>query len=120
MRLLVDTDVLIEHIRGTRRFEPGSADVSVSVVTRTELYAGRAAEEPVIDRLLATFQEIDVDRAIAERAGRLRRAAGIPGPDALIAATALERGLALLTRNARHFDRVSGLETHAVLDPPEP
>lgn len=120
MRLLVDTDILIDHIRGVRRFEPGPADVSVSVVTRAELHAGRAAEGSVVDQLLATLQEIDVDRAIAERAGRLRRTAGIPMPDALIAATALERGLTLLTRNARHFGRVSGLETRSGVESTKP
>jgi len=35
-------------------------------------------------------------------------------PDALIAATALEHGLALVTRNRRDFERVHGLR---VLDP---
>ncbi len=120
MRVLVDTDILIDHLRGARRFDPGPAEVSVSVVTRAELYAGRDAAESVVDQLLATLLEIDVDRAIAERAGRLRRTVGIPLPDALVAATALEHGLALLTRNARRFARVSGLETWAVLDHARP
>lgn len=120
MRLLVDTDILIDHIRGARRFEPGPADVCVSAVTRAELYAGRAAEESVVDQLLATFHEIDIDRAIAEQAGRLRRTARLPMPDALIASTALAHGLTLLTRDARRFDRVSGLETRAVVGPGRP
>lgn len=120
MRLLVDTDILFDHLRGAHRFDPGAAEISVSVVTRAELYAGRAAEESVVDQLLATLQEIDIDRPIAERAGRLRRTTNLPVPDALIAATALEHGLTLLTRNARPFARVSGLETRAALDPAKP
>lgn len=55
-----------------------------------------------------------MDRAIAERAGRLRRGSRMRTPDALIAATALEHGLALVTRNRRDFERVNGLR---VLDP---
>jgi predicted nucleic acid-binding protein len=50
-----------------------------------------------------------VDHAIAERAGRIRRETDTRNADALIAATALERGLTLLTRNVREFAQVQGL-----------
>ncbi|MGQ0670747.1 MAG: PIN domain-containing protein [Actinomycetota bacterium] len=55
--------------------------------------------------LLAPFREIPVDRSIAERAGRLRRSSGVRTPDALIAATALEHRLTLVTRNVRDLIR---------------
>jgi predicted nucleic acid-binding protein len=54
-------------------------------------------------------RELVVDRAIAERAGRLRRELGVALADALIAATALEHGLALATRNLRDFQHVPKL-----------
>lgn len=107
--VLVDTDVLIDHLRGVRRFEPDADIVRYSVVTRAELYAGRGTEEGRVDTLLAPFNELAVDRAIAERAGRLRREHGMRLPDALIAATALEFDLSLLTRNRRDFELVVGL-----------
>jgi len=53
--------------------------------------------------------ELPVDRAVAERAGRIRRTSRIRLPDALIAATAIEHRLTLVTRNARDFDEVKGL-----------
>lgn len=116
MRVLVDTDVLIDHLRGIRRFSPGAWEVGVSVVSRAELFAGRRAEEPRIDLLLARFQEYPVDRSIAERAGRLVRSAQVPMPDALIAATALEHGLTLLTRDLGHFDRIAGLQVRSPVE----
>ncbi|HWE65252.1 MAG TPA: PIN domain-containing protein [Acidimicrobiales bacterium] len=64
-------------------------------------------------RLPAPFEAIPVDRAVAERAGRIRRETGLRLPDALIAATALERGLTLTTRNRRHFEAVPGLGVRA-------
>jgi predicted nucleic acid-binding protein len=107
--ILVDSDILIDHLRGARRFEPGSDVVRYSVVTRAELYAGHGTDEARVDRLLAAFGELPVDRAIAERAGRLRRDHGLRLPDALIAATAIGSGLALLTRNRRDFESVEEL-----------
>lgn len=107
--LLIDTDVLVDHLRGVRAI-PWEADrLWYSVVTRCELFAGSEAEEERVVLVLSPYREIDVDRTIAERAGRLRRLTRIETPDALIAATALERELELVTRNRRDFARVQGL-----------
>ena len=107
--LLVDTDVLVDHLRGFRAFDPGSDTCSCSVITRCELFAGRGGREAVLRALLVPFREIPVDRPIAERAGRIRRDATLRTPDALIAATAMQHRLTLLTRNTRDFERVAGL-----------
>ncbi|MDP9245855.1 MAG: PIN domain-containing protein [Chloroflexota bacterium] len=83
--------------------------ISYSVITRSELFAGRTNEARV-EEFLAPFREIAVDRSIAERAGRLRRGSALRTPDALIAATAIEHGLELVTRNRRDFMDVPGLQ----------
>lgn len=111
--LLVDTDVLVDHLRTGRGFEPTGNRVSYSVVTRAELFAGRNTDELVVQRLLAAFRELEVDRGIAELGGRLRRETGVGLADALIAATALLHGLSVLTRNTRHFERVPRLRLHS-------
>lgn len=116
-RVLVDTDVLIDHLRGFRTYSRGSHVTHVSTITRAELFAGRAADEPRIERLLNPMVELAVDRAIAERAGRIRRATGLPIADATIAATAIEHGLIVVSRNRRDFDKVAGLE---VMSPEAP
>jgi toxin FitB len=113
VRILVDSDVLVDHLRGYRRFRPGRNEPHVSAITRAELFAGRGTEERRVRRLLEPLTELPVDRAIAERAGRLRRTAGLRLPDALIAATAIEHRLTLMTRNARDFSAVSGLRVRA-------
>ena len=46
------------------------------------------------------------------RADLRSRGMRIPDLDLLIAATAIEHGLTLLTRNRRHFDRVPGLRLY--------
>jgi toxin FitB len=105
---LVDTDVLIDHFRGQRKLD--GTGFAISVVTRCELFAGRNANEDSLRKTLALFDEVDVSPQVAERAGQIRRATGIAVPDALIAATALQHGMAIMTRNVRHFKRVPGLE----------
>lgn len=110
--VLVDTDVLIDHLRGARRLSVEGLQLSYSVVTRCELFAGRSAQEERVGQLLGPFRELPVDRAVAEQAGRLRRAGGIATADALIAATAQRHGLALWTRNVRHFAAVPDLVLH--------
>lgn len=106
---MLDTDVLIDHLRGHRRLNLSDPSQAISVVTRCELFAGRNVDEPALRRTLSVLEEISVDDAIAESAGRVRRTAGIPVPDALIAATALQHDMAVMTRNRRHFEQVSGL-----------
>ena len=105
---LVDTDVFVDHLRGARRFEAKTHRVHYSVVTRAELFAGNTATD-LISILVAPFREISVGRAVAERAGRLRRESGVRLPDALIAATAIEHKLSLFTRNRSEFERIPGL-----------
>lgn len=111
--LLVDTDVLVDHLRGARRFDPAAATVAYSAITRAELFAGRASEEATVRTLLDPFRELPVERAVAELGGRLRRERGVGIADALIAATALVHDLVLLTRNVRHFARVPDLRLGA-------
>ena len=89
--------------------QPGRERILYSVVTRCELFAGRGIEEETVQRLMEPFEEVSVDRPVAERAGRLRRAGGLRTPDALIAATALEHHLVLVTRNTRDFRPARGL-----------
>jgi predicted nucleic acid-binding protein len=117
--VLLDSDVLIDHLRGHRHLQV-SERMSISVVTRTELYAGHRHEEPRIDVLLERVVELDIDIAIARSAGRIKRDNGLKIADALIAATALEHRLPLMTRNRRHFERVPGLTLHAPQNQPEP
>ena len=114
--VLLDTDIFVDHLRGVRPVPRGRDTIHYSVVTRAELFAGRGTEEAVVGHLLAPFREMPVDRTVAERAGRLRRGSTIRMADALIAATAVEHGLTLMTRNVRDFEGIRGLRLRAVPD----
>lgn len=114
--LLLDTSVLIRHLRQRspvagfllRWGQQGS--LFISVVTRAEILAGmRPEEEAVTTQLLDALDSLAVTSHIADRAGRVifqlaRQGIQLSFPDALIAATALEHQLSVVTTNVAHFE----------------
>jgi len=114
-RYLLDTGVLIRHLRGhslavrLMRALGGSERLAVATVTRLEVHAGLLPKERYkTQRLLSRFITYDLDADIADRAGdyvRECRAQGIAVSvsDAIIAATAVGHRLTLVTFNPKHF-----------------
>lgn len=111
--VLFDSDVLIAHLNGSASIPSSFGGSSYSSISRAELYSWDHADEQVIDRLLDQFEEIPVERNIAEEAGRIRREINIRLPDALIAASAIASKHPLLTRNTRDFKKIKRLRLHA-------
>ncbi len=109
-RVLFDSDILIDHLSGSAAIPSAFAGSSYSSISRAELYSWEHADERVVDRLLDQFEEVSVDREIAEEAGRIRRETSIRLPDALIAASAIMSKRPLLTRNVRHFKKIKRLQ----------
>ena len=121
---LLDTDVLSalrrrERHPGTVRWVASqrTANLYLSVVTVGEIERGitqQKRRDPSIaqelavwlDRVLAWYGDriLLVDTATSRRWGRLSATLGHDGADLLIAATALEHGLTVVTRNIRHFE----------------
>lgn len=110
---LLDTDVLIDYLRGHASAQSLFAklpdDCGISTISIAELHAGvrEGAERKALVTLLDTFVLIELSSTIAAHGGLLRRdwgkANGLGLNDALIAATALASERVLLTLNAKHF-----------------
>ena len=115
--LLVDTDVLIEYLRGREKaieyLESLASDLNISVISVAELFAGirEDEEERNLQQFLLAFTVLPVTEKVARRGGLYRReytrSHGTGLADALIAATAGELSLSLVTFNRRHFPMVS-------------
>lgn len=122
--MLVDTDVLIWHLRGypqaTQRLDQLPA-LTLSVVSYLEVLQGMrnkaelAAVRTMLQRRQASI--LPLTEAITKRAIALMESLtlshGLQMGDALIAATALEHGSSLLTGNVKHFVAVE----HLIVEP---
>jgi tRNA(fMet)-specific endonuclease VapC len=121
---LVDTDWAIWWMRGrsevvaslTAKERDGLA---ISIVTLAELYEGvESTRDPdtarrVLDDFLKLVTVIPISQKVAARFGaeaaRVRRLGqDLPDFDLVIAATAMQHGLTLLTENT-HFGRIANL-----------
>jgi hypothetical protein len=116
---LLDACVVIDVLRGDAGALSAAAGMDALVaseVTRFEVLAGtKPGEERATEELIDAVEWLDVDEGVARRAGALAQRyrpshSGIDAPDYLVAATALEFGIPLLTRNVRHFPMLPGLE----------
>jgi predicted nucleic acid-binding protein len=123
MAWLVDTNVLSELRKGDRCHggvrawfdRVTDADLFTSVLVIGEIRRGiellrrrDIASASALDHWLARLTEayaehvLAIDSRIAERWGTLNVPDPMPTVDGLLAATALEHGLTLVTRNTRH------------------
>jgi hypothetical protein len=128
--MLIDTDVLIWHLRGypkaTQRLDQLSK-LTLSAVTYLELLQGMSNRTELLalqkSLALRKAERLPLTPAITERAivlmEQLGLSDGLQLGDALITATGLEHQLTLLTANTKHFSAVDGLQLER-FEPREP
>ena len=121
---MLDTDTVSYALRGhgnvaSRILEHRPSELCISAVTLAELRFGADKRRSkklhrLVDAFVDSVTPLPFDADAAGQFGRLAadlaaRGAPIGGFDAMIAAHALSRRIALVTNNARHFGRVSEL-----------
>lgn len=122
MRYLIDTDWIIEHLRGNKeitnflekKFEEGLA---ISAVSLAELYDGvYGSKEPekheaALRDFVSGVVVLDLTEGVCKEFGKLRanlRKKGEPldNFDLILASTAKTYNLTILTNNKKHFERI--------------
>jgi tRNA(fMet)-specific endonuclease VapC len=140
---LLDTTVFIDLERAVRLFPPGSAmaevsarleeqlgpdeQVGIAAITASELLHGvhraspehRARRGAFVEAVLTAFPPLPFGLLAARAHARIwadLAAAGhdVGAHDRLVAATAITAGWRVGTANARHFDRIAGLDVLAI------
>jgi predicted nucleic acid-binding protein len=106
---LLDSVIVIDHFNGvaaaTSFLRNHREVIAISVITRAEVLTGFDHEREVLAKaVLARLRHYPVSLEDADLAAALRRENCWKLPDALQAAIALNRHLALVTRNTKDFD----------------
>ncbi len=136
MGLLIDSTVFIQAERTRMTPESlleglqdrwGDVELAISVMSAAELFHGcwradsparRARREEFVEAILSVVPvaplTLPIARGLGEVDARLRaRGVTVPTSDLLIGCTALARGDAVVTGNARHFSRIPKLAVRA-------
>jgi len=118
---LIDTNIFIEVFKGNsealQKLESvGAPSIALSSVTAMELYVGafNKLELQRIKKHLCSFQILHISREVSESATKLvalyAKSHGLQIPDAIIAATALEYAIPMMTLNTKDFRFIAGLQ----------
>ena len=125
MRLVLDTSVLIDHLRGrpeaAAKIIPDAIargdELWSSYVVRSEILAGMRSDEETATRdLLGLITWVDVDEVLSEAAGALGRRflashKGIDIADLIVAALTQQLDGELKTTNIKHFPMFKDLKS---------
>jgi tRNA(fMet)-specific endonuclease VapC len=129
MSSLLDTNIVLYHLAGIPEAVSlvsrlAAEGIAVSIVTYMELYqstlrrAGQAPSEAKLAEFLNSVPVLPFSLSTARRCAALREQLARDGKrvrqralDLLIAATALEHNLILVTRNREDFEDIPDLQT---------
>ncbi len=116
MKYIFDSNLIIEHLNGAEQATAfileHASSAYISAVTKIEVlgfaFPTKKAESAA-EELIDAMEMIGLSNKIIEQTIRLRKIMRIKTPDAIIAATALQHQLVLVTRNTDDFKDVEGL-----------
>jgi len=116
MKVFVDSDILIWHLRGKREakgllktlIDDVDTELWIGSMQRAEIiFFMHENEEMITMDLLSLFRTHPVDQAIIDQAGiffrRFNPSHGIDPNDAILAATVALKGGRIITQNTSHY-----------------
>lgn len=126
-RICLDTGFLVALLRGrpkaakkAEEYDSIKAEISTTSMNAFEVYLGasrsREAEKNIqqADNLFSSIRILELNLEASRKASEipselLRRGEPIDLRDAIVAGIALVNGYTLVTRNVKHFKRITGL-----------
>lgn len=118
--ILVDTDVLIDFLRGNDKaisfIDELSPHIVLSPIVVAELYAGVKGTDELtaLDNFVSLFRVVPIDSEIAKAGGLYKRdfgkSHGVGLADAILAATADKENAELKTLNVKHYPMIKRLK----------
>lgn len=127
MKVVLDTSILIDHLRGGDLWERlldtlqrENAIIYIPTVVVFELFSGKSTKKisvvKEIDELIRDFRRIELTEDMAVLAGKLYRDVNktFQVPDYIIAASALSIGASVLALNKKDFQQIPGLNIYGI------
>ncbi|MDY6357086.1 MAG: type II toxin-antitoxin system VapC family toxin [Catonella sp.] len=115
--ILADTNAIIYFVNGNDCMKPYRNNCfNVSIISEMELLSFPAITESETNRIKAVINkciEINIDTAIKEKTIELRKKYSTKLPDSIIAATAICRGLKLVTAD-KGFSKIEELNLQLI------
>lgn len=121
-KILIDTDVIIDFLRGYRKrikgifrdIENKKIKAYITWVNVVEIYSGIDFEEKeaIIKELFSLFEILSQDWKSVKLAGKLRRNYGLGLADAIIASLVITHGLKLFTFNKKDFKKIREIKLY--------
>jgi toxin FitB len=115
-KYLIDTNVLIEYVSNvlpieSRQFVESkiNEDFNISVINRIEVL-GHNSSTKDLEQFLNLANVIQLSEQIADKTILIRKSRRMKLPDAIIASTALEHNLTIISRNVKDFEGIPNLE----------
>lgn len=124
MRLVIDSSILIDYLRGGTKWQdfltnvPRQAQLFLPTIVILELFSGKSSKKISVAKdilnLFKKFTRIELTEAIAIQAGKFTRDIGtqIDPEDYIIAATALSLNGQVVTLNQKHFNQIPNLDLY--------
>ena len=112
LKYLVDSNIFIYHLNGIEKatsfLTANIDDIAISFITYIEVLAYNMTpeENQKVRELLDLFIILQSDSSICEKTIEIRKNRKIKIPDCIIAATALNRNLTLVTRDTGGFNSI--------------
>lgn len=123
-KILLDTSVVIDFLRRSDKEETllfrlakDSYSLYISIVTHTELYAGKSVWESKkgqqeLQILFSGMYLLSLESEVSQKAGEIKAYYDTNLLDAIIAATAIIYSLELATLNIKDFQNIRGLKLY--------
>lgn len=121
-KFLVDTSIIIDFLRRKNKsntilykYSLKKVVLSISIITHAELFAGKSVwsnkvAERELNKLFSGLTILPITEAISRNAGKIKVTHGIDLIDSIIASTAIQNKLPLLTLNKKHFMQIAGVD----------
>jgi len=115
--IIVDTSVIVQYLKTGKGVLPVAYEkynMVISVATYTELLASKTFEDANLEKEVKDFVDkyfnvVEVNKTLSDEAAKLIRASEVSLAISYVAATAIQKGYAILSEEKRSFSGINGL-----------